>query len=207
MSRISRLVLLPLVVVLAGCNDNDETMVSTGPKIFATNEVHVADFAGDPALNGSNAIEKADDFCNRSASKPDGGTYKALLVDGTTRDAPSLTDWVLQPSTTYYRSYNDTPIGTTTAAAIFDIASTDLDHVIAFCGGSRCDAWTGIGDASTFAADTSNCHAWGASATGISFGWMGYIQTKDAAAIHNRRGVCDPAATQDQAHLFCVEQP
>ena len=77
--------------------------------------------SNDPLLSGSNAIEKADSFCNNDPNKPNSSTYKALLVDGITRDAISLTDWVLESNTTYYRPYDNVEIGATTNTAIIPV--------------------------------------------------------------------------------------
>jgi len=73
------------------------------PKLFATLEVHNGDFASDATLPGSNPFAKADAFCNASLVKPDGLSYKALLVDGIHRAAVPAIDWVLRPNTTYYQ--------------------------------------------------------------------------------------------------------
>jgi hypothetical protein len=73
-------------------SEKKEPSVSTGLKIFATDEKHVSDFANDPTLAGSNAIEKADNFCNTSLGKPSNATYKALIVDGSLRDAVTLNE-------------------------------------------------------------------------------------------------------------------
>lgn len=162
----SRRTMIAWSLLLAACSDGNETRVSAGPKIFITAEKHIGNFADDASLTGTTAIQKADSFCNQSAGRPSNATYKALLVDGTTRDAVSMTDWVLKPGTTYYRSFNNVPIGTTTGAAIFDVVAGSLANSIFDCGGD-CDpitvaAWTGIEDVSTFAAGNSfdTCVGW-----------------------------------------------
>ena len=106
--QISAIATILLVACNGGGNDHivpvpgQSTVLSSGLKIFVTSETHAGDFASDPTLAGSDAIEKADDFCNQSLTKPNNSTYKALIVDGVNRDAISLTNWVLQPSTTYF---------------------------------------------------------------------------------------------------------
>ena len=111
---------------LASCG-SDETDVSgktlsSGLKIFVTSNGHVGDFENDPLLSGANAMEKADAFCNNDPNKPNDSLYKAMIVDGTNRDAVSLTDWVLNPNTKYYRPYNDILIGETIDTAIFPVS-------------------------------------------------------------------------------------
>ena len=57
------------------------------PKVFVTFETHDGNLAGDATIPGANPIEKADAICNRSIAKPDGGRYRAMLVDGVNRAA------------------------------------------------------------------------------------------------------------------------
>src|SRR5450631_3960378 len=70
-----------------------------GLRIFATDRLHGGDFLHDTDLTGANAIAKADNFCETDTAKPTTGTYKAILVDGMTRDAITPIDWVLKPNT------------------------------------------------------------------------------------------------------------
>src|SRR5438067_89937 len=110
-----RFILVYTCLTLLGCGGSSTPTaqptphVSSGLKIFLTSRKHVADFKNDPYLNGDSAIHKADDFCNTDPNRPDAHAYKALLVDGVNRDAKALTDWVLKPSTTYYRPYDVLP--------------------------------------------------------------------------------------------------
>ena len=135
-----RFILVYTCLTVLGCGGSSSptqpptqptTHVSSGLKIFLTSRKHVADFNNDPYLNGDSAIQKADDFCNTDPNRPDAHVYKALLVDGVNRDAKALTDWVLKPSTTYYRPHDDIVIGTTTTAAIFGATYAPLTNAIA----------------------------------------------------------------------------
>jgi hypothetical protein len=174
--------------------------LSAGLKIFVTSEDHVGDFEGDPTLTGSNAIEKADSFCNRDPNKPNDGAYKALLVDGSLRDAKTLTDWVLQPNTTYYRPYNDIEIGTTINSGIFTAFYSDLANSIDDSGlAVWLPVWTGIGDASDFTAGES-CSNWSSGNGGT--GASGDSSFVDGWAFFNGWGACG-----NHYHLYCVEQP
>src|SRR5947208_3425147 len=107
-----RFILVYTCLTLLGCGGSSTPTpqptphVSSGLKIFLTSRKHVADFKNDPNLSGDSAIHKTDDFCNTDPSRPDAHVYKALLVDGVNRDAKALTDWVLKPSTTYYRPHD-----------------------------------------------------------------------------------------------------
>src|SRR6266850_920812 len=121
--RFLRLALLATCVISASCGGgggaSSGPALSRGLKIFATPENHVGDFANDPTLVGSTWAEKADDFCNNSSGRPDGAQYKAMMVDGSIRDAVSASDWVLQPDTTYFRVIGSVEVGTTDSSAAF----------------------------------------------------------------------------------------
>src|ERR1700694_1730445 len=71
----------------SGSGSGSSTTVSAGLKIFATSATHNGGFKNDNLLVGSTAMEKADNFCQTDANRPDSGTYKAILVDGVSRDA------------------------------------------------------------------------------------------------------------------------
>ena len=83
-----------------GNGNGSGTPVPARLKIFATSATHNGGFKNDNLLVGSTAMEKADNFCQNDANRPDSGTYKAILVDGVSRDAITPLDWVLKPNTT-----------------------------------------------------------------------------------------------------------
>ena len=198
--------------VLTACgggsnSGNDEQVLSYGLKIFVTAESHVGDFANDPTLNGNTGIERADSFCNNSTSKPNNSTYKALLVDGINRDAISLTDWVLEPSTAYYRPYNNIRIGATNSASIFLAFWSNLENPIIDCTydcfmNEGVDVWTGIDDAKDFSTNGNTCDSWTSSST-MYRGRFGMLSETDGFAFSsNLFGSCSL-----KAHVYCVEQP
>ncbi|MBE7440021.1 MAG: DUF1554 domain-containing protein [Spirochaetales bacterium] len=87
-------------------------------------------------------IAGLDNNCATDANKPaGGGTYKALVTDGTARRActtPNCSsgtsehfDWVLKPSTEYRRKDGTTVIGTTTANGVFTFPLTNSVEIIA----------------------------------------------------------------------------
>ena len=173
-------------------------------KIFVSSSLHHGDFANDPTLSGLTAMEKADDFCMQDANLPlDGSVYKALLVDGINRDAVTLTDWVLQPNTTYYRP-NGVKIDTTDDNAIFLAFWRDMKNSIGKDDGDASqNAWTGIVDASDFSTNaSSHCSGWSSSGTGI--GGFGTRIAKDRAAFDWYGG---GSACWIAQHIYCVEQP
>ena len=175
-----------------------------GLKIFVTSAKHVGDFANDPTLSGPTAMEKADDFCMQDTNLPaDGSIYKALLVDGLNRDAVTLTDWVLQPNTIYYRP-SGVEIDTTGDDAIFLAFWRDMKNSI---GKDNDDAfqnaWTGIANAADFSTNaTFNCSGW--SSSGMDSGGFGTWIAKDRAAFDWYGG---SSACRLSHHIYCVEQP
>lgn len=180
-------------VCLASCVE-----VSSGLKIFVTDEIHSGDFANDPALLGATSIEKADDFCNKSASKPDDAHYKALLVDGVNRDAVNGVDWILDPNTTYYQQYNDVVVGTTNDAAIFPVSWAALSNPILPDNELRDPeeietlVWTG--------AMGNNCALWKDNKIS-SLGGAGMAAKKDNQAIHGLDKTCN-----EELAIYCVQQ-
>ncbi len=202
---------LALLVTLScgGDGASGTPAVSRGLKIFVTARTHPADFANDPYLNGNDAIQKADDFCNTDPNKPAPGTYKALIVDGVRRDATTRTDWVLQPNTRYYRSHGDVEIGTTTSASIFGAGYAPLTNPVEPAPtpdtgqmGSWKWVWTGISSAMSFAADGDTCSGW-SDASYASSGWTGVSHFADQNAFANGRWSC----VNVWFNLYCVEQP
>lgn len=203
---------LAMTVLLAACSGGGEEanhVVSSGLKIFVTAEAHSGNFAQDPSLSGANAMQKADDFCNQSISKPDGASYKAFLIDGTNRDAVSLKDWVFKPNTTYYQAYDNVVIDTTTGAAIFNVAFTLMQNSVLGCGGcSGPSVWSGVGDATNFSASSNNCGGWGA---GSMTGTMGtFAQSTErnhfAFSSGGSTAACDINSGGNQLNLYCVQQ-
>lgn len=180
--------------------------VSSGRKIFLTSRKHVTDFKNDPVLNGDSAIHKADDFCNTDPNRPDARVYKALLVDGVNRDAKALTDWVLEPSTTYYRPYDDIVIGTTTSAAIFAAAHAPLTNAVAAtisAADRGTEVWTGIANPGDFTAGEC-CNGWSDMTNSWSAHWANPTAT-DGSAFGISNGLVGCAIFQ--FWIYCVEQP
>jgi len=195
-------VLNACLLALAACGGSSPTpQVSKGLKIFATSRTHVADFKNDPYLHGDTAIAKADDFCNTDPNRPDALTYRALLVDGVTRDAKVRMDWVLQPSTTYYRPYDDVPVGTTTAAAIFGATYAPLTNPIDAGAGTQ--VWTGIANSADFAAGDC-CNGW-SDLTNTYSAKYGFSSDKDGNAFSAVGG--GMGCAYFQLEVYCVQQP
>ena len=205
------LITIILFIVSCGGGDPEPQILSSGLKIFATTSLHNGGFANDPFLTGANAIEKADSFCNSDAAKPNSAVYKAMLIDGSNREAKTRTDWVLQPNTTYYRAYNNVEISTTTEAAIFPILYKDFTNSIDprnFGPPSDRDhpgyVWSGITDLSDYSmTGERSCQNW-SSASDDEQGIYGVINSKGQSAISavNSSTYCGA-----RLRLYCVEQP
>lgn len=182
--------------------------LSQGPKIFVTDARHLGDFAHDPFLQGKNAIEKADSFCNNDVNRPNGSFYKALIVDGVNRDAVKRVDWVLQANTTYYRPYANVEIGTTTDKAIFAALYANLKNSIHGQINPSSSyyemlyqnlAWTGFLDAAQYSAGY-DCSGWTNIRTSAS---TGTVYEKNEKAFYNN----SIYACASRFRLNCIEQP
>ena len=196
--------LLLLVASISSCTQEEDHVVSSGLKIFSTPETHIADFANDPTLTGANGIEKADDFCNKSSAKPNNSAYKALLVDGINRDPVSLTDWVLQPDTDYYRNHNNILIGRTSNLSIFSVTFVALSNSVS---NNFYDEWnyrvfTGIADIDTFATTGTNCTGWSTTSSSDPTSHGDAFDTGYSAFVRTISTWCSMPAS-----LYCVEQP
>jgi cysteine-rich repeat protein len=168
------------------------TAEPAGKIIYLTSAPKKANFGG---------IAGADAACN--ADKPTSSTYKALLVDGSSRIAcvsakceddgiSESLDWVLAPNTTYVSADGTTVIGTTTNVAIFEFPLS------ASFGTSGLSYWTGLTSNWT-SGDT--CSAW-TGTTGF-FADEGLGDATDSSAI---QGVGESCATLAGAVFACVEQ-
>lgn len=193
-----------LMIILTACGESEDEVgtalhvrTTAGLKIFVTSETHNGDFQNDATLTGANAIEKADDFCNSSSTRPDAGTYKALLVDGVNRDAPTLTDWVMQPNTAYYRIFNNIRIGVTDSSAIM----ASLENTVyplelgTFYPGS---AYSGIDSQSTFATGAATCSGWSSTSGSGHIGGTSYSKNFGGGST---------TSCFSNMGIYCVEQP
>ena len=158
--------------------------------------------SGAPKKANFGGITGADAQCNLSPPKP--GTYKALLVDGTTRVACTSalcamngavegSDWVLAPNTAYVREDGTTVIGTTNSAGIFVFP---LDASIGTAGLSY---WTGLSSDWTTSVDT--CSGWTQVSGAIAD--QGLADASDSQAINGVSANCSDLAG---AFFACVEQ-
>lgn len=147
-------------------------------------------------------VSGADSKCMSDSGRPDAGTYKAMIVDGTNRVACTTsncgggegehTDWVLDPSTAYYRSDVTTKIGTTNGNGIFTFPLdnsflTDDDEL-----------WTGLASDWTTG---SKCENW-TSNNGTKIGEVGLAARTNSQSIYVYDQWCD----RENVSLICVAQ-
>jgi hypothetical protein len=168
-------------------------------RVFVTAETHSGDFANDPALSGASGIARADAFCMSSLSRPPTGTYKAMLVDGVTRDAAERLDWVFLPSTPYVQVDGSTLVGTTNDAGLLDLPLRN-----AWEGDvARSEAlfWTGIDSAGWSGGAATSCGQWGSKDPSV-VGHIGAAGQVNATAI----GVGSAAVCSMRLSVLCVEQ-
>ena len=125
-----------------------------------------------------------------------------MLVDGDIRDAVSLSDWVLQPNTEYYRFDGMTLIGETNSDSIFDIHFSDLVNSIDEDFTGIAYAWTGISDTSDFSSDTNTCDGWSSAEQGL-FSRIGYWHLTDSSVF----SASTTSTCSFHWHFYCVEQP
>ncbi len=180
----------------AAGNPASETHVSLN-RIYLTTSV----------ITGGNlgGISGADARCSSDGNKPSTGTYKAMIVSGTTRRACSTAncgggsseniDWVLKPSTKYYQADGTTEIFTTNASGIFVFGTaTNVMSNTIYAG-----VWTGLSTDWTNTA--GDCTAWTSTAGTTGRGSSGFNTTDDLISIE-QTAACNATAYR----LYCVEQ-
>jgi len=165
------------------------------PKVFVTVETHDGNFAGDATLAGAHAIDKADAFCNRSIARPDGRSYKALLVDGTRRSAVPPQDWVLRPDTTYYQADGVRNVFRTSATGVS--RSSGYNPLLSDQEASR---YSWIGLAPGFKTRLNVCDGW-SSNDPMETGALGDAAEPQFTFGFNVSSACDSRQT-----LVCVSQ-
>lgn len=163
-------------------NGSAEIPLSTTPIAITCSKNYI--FVNENGFTGDQvAPTAADTLCNNAA--PTGYTAKALIADGSTRYACSTANcsggvsenhnWVLYPSTTYYRYGDNAVIGTTTSAGIFTFPLTNS------MSNSGAPAWAGLNDDWT-SDTTNNCSTW-TSASSSHSGAVGDTGSIDDGAI------------------------
>ncbi|MEQ9362884.1 MAG: DUF1554 domain-containing protein [Leptospirales bacterium] len=161
-----------------------------------------------PAANAivNTGVSGLDSQCNSAADKPSGGgTYKAMVADGTNRIACTTancgtgtgehTDWVLKPSKEYRRSDGSTVLGTTTANGVFSFPLTNAIKTAVVGTNS-----TRTGLETNWTSSANDCSNWGDNTAGSSSAGGLHDQTNSNLLNIGTSG-CSNASK-----VICVEQ-
>ncbi len=152
-------------------------------------------------------VAGADAYCMSASNKPAGtSTYKALIVDGSSRVACTTAScsggtaehvgWVLAASTPYYRTDCATWINTTNSNGLLSFGLTNPIST------SNVGAWTGMNN--TWRTTANTCGSWTSSSSG-SNGDLGFANYSNSGAI-NIGGASSPDSCDTSYRLYCVEQ-
>jgi len=199
-----------LAAALAGCGSSGGGTALPLPalKTFVTASAFDGNLI---AVTGkANGVLAADALCMKDAQYPGTGTYKALIVDGTTRIASlspnagdGQVDWVLKPNAIYYQSDGRTPVMTTGGNGLFVFGTLKNP----FDPNGADTYWTGLSpDWTTFPPTNGanqNCLGWSYNADIWNRGTFGQGGATDSKAIY---GSYNALCTDKSYHLICVEQ-
>jgi hypothetical protein len=179
-----------------------DNITSISVSCLYTNKVIFVTFISFTGAIGG--ISAADSYCNSDSNKPDNGSYKAMIVDGTNRVACTTagcsggagehTDWIMAASTSYYRSDGTTLIATTTANGVFNLV-TGLTN--SFTSGLSY-IWTGM--AGNWTSTAGSCINWSSADSGNST-TVGATNTTNSDSISTSLPNCSGAYK-----LACVRQ-
>lgn len=207
-----------------GCNSNEQIYYHTNTNpytatpsgtvqddldyySFVTANGHNGDFANDATLSGTNAIEKADNFCTQQNPGLT-GTFKTLLVDGINRSAcgtgtdyPTCSgkiNWVLKPNKYYFRNTDDQLLFKTDTNGFFIFGDPNANGI----PGSTY-IWTGIEGTPSlienWSNSTNNCLGWSST---LLVGKAGKpINTNTYNAISDNTYSCNLTLK-----LLCIQQ-
>lgn len=197
-----------VLLLLGACNNYGlvDKLENPGGSLDAqpcTNcRIFISSIVSTGAVNG---IAGADAICASDSNKPTQATYKAILVDGTTRRACTTANctnpaeninWVLHPNTAYVQADGTTAIFTTNSAGIFNFQSDTASNGI---NATLTAVWTGLNNNWTDTA-TYNCTSWTSSSNGDS-GFTGQSNSTSQGLIAFSTNGCDTTAP-----FYCAEQ-
>lgn len=201
-------------------SDSENITIAIEPtvyKVFVTASTYNGNLQG-AAANGPLG---ADAKCNADTNKPATGSFKAMLTDGTNRNACSTDncggagansgeniDWVFQAGRIYIRASDSASLFSPTAAAGIVVApGTILNH--SFDSGTTKYFWTGFAVTNYWqeatAQTTNSCDDWtngSATATASQGGRVGISNATDYTAFRSGSG----QSCSNTYHLVCVEQ-
>lgn len=182
----------PYGITLSGSVSDDLDYYS-----FVTSSTHNGDFANDASLSGSNAIQKADNFCSQNLPSGFSGTFKALLVDGINRQAaPVKINWILKQNKYYFRQDGTTLMFKTDSNEYFIFGDPDANGAP-----SGKSYWTGLIGATWFT-NANTCSGW-TSSLSTNLGQAGSGGYTNSYSIDSTFPVgCDSTVKR----LLCIQQ-
>lgn len=187
------------LVLLANLSSDNSvgSCATTGPcKIFAT--------AANATVNAG--ISGLDSNCSSDSNKPaGGGTYKALVSDGTNRRACTTANcgtgtgehinWVLKPNKEYRQADGTTVIGTTTSNGVFTFPLTNaFQTTITGTNGIV----TGLN--TNWTSNANDCSDWSTNAGGTNMSFAVHDDTTNACLSVGTQ------ACNNVGKVVCVEQ-
>lgn len=187
-----KLGVLFLTIILSACADPSK--VDLPPSTFSAGEMKI--FVTQKTFTGNlGGIQGADLFCNSDPNRPP-GSYKALLVDGVHRSAIPQVDWVIRPTTLYFRGDGITIVGESDANGVFPFPITE-----AISASSQL-VWTGLGGlGAEWSTSTLNCQNWSVGDE-TSNSEPGDVGAEDVKMINE--GIT--TFCNQNFHLTCVQQ-
>ncbi len=178
--------------------------IAIGKRIFVTAS-NTAN--GNLGAGYSTGIEGADGICNGvDVNKPSTGTYKAMIVDGTSGNRRACStancgsgpneglDWVLSASTPYYRTDLTTLIAVTNANKIF---SFNLSNPIQIAAAI---SWSSL--QTDWLSSNTNCNQWTSNSGAVQGNLGDSSSTTSQVLSTGAAGSCNSTIRK----LICVEQ-
>ncbi|WP_246834408.1 DUF1554 domain-containing protein [Leptospira levettii] len=197
--------------------DTENITIRITPTVY---RIFITATSYDGNLQGAsaNGPAGADLKCNSDANTPGTGTYKAMITDGTNRNACSTDncgggageniDWVFQSGRIYIRANDAASLFTANASGIINAPAANMLSQ-SFASGTTKYFWTGFAQTNYWqeatAQTTNSCNNWTTNAntaTASEGGRVGASNTTDYTAFRSGSGrSCDTFY-----YLLCVEQ-
>lgn len=197
--------------------DTENITIRIEPTVFKV-FITASTFDGNLQGAAANGPAGADLKCNADGNKPNGSNYKAMVTDGTNRNACNTPncgggvgeniDWVFLSGRIYVRATDAAALFTANAEGIITAPAANMLSQ-SFGTGTTRYFWTGFAVTSYWedatAQSTNTCNNWTsgtATPTASEGGRVGASNVTDYTAIRSGNG----RSCSDSYHLLCVEQ-
>ncbi len=173
-----------------GSGNASVSLTYTSYMIFVSSTTYSGNLGG---------VSGADAKCMADSNKPNSSTYKAMLIDGASRQAcnngcANHSDWVFHASSAYYRPDGTTLIGTTTSNANFSFPLSNSFSAVSY------SVWSGLN--SDWSSGTVKCSSFSSNSPSDG-GSYGATDATGSTAISSGSG---QQACNTALRLLCVEQ-